>query len=95
MVLARELSHDPRLIVALYPTRGLDVRSADAVRTALVEASARGAAVLFASEDLEELFAISDRIIAVRGGAIAGTFLPASFTPDLIGPAMVGIADAA
>jgi general nucleoside transport system ATP-binding protein len=95
IVLARELAHDPRLIVALYPTRGLDVRSADAVRTALTEARARNAAVLFASEDLDELFAISDRIIALRGGAIAGTFLPPSFTPDLIGRAMVGVADAA
>lgn len=95
IVLARELAHDPRLIVALYPTRGLDARSADAVRIALDEARARNAAVLFASEDLDELFAISDRIIVLRGGAIAGTFLPASFTPDVIGRAMVGIADAA
>jgi general nucleoside transport system ATP-binding protein len=95
IVLARELAHDPRLIVALYPTRGLDARSTDAVRTALTEASARGAAILFASEDLDELFAISDRIIVLRDGAIRGSFLPASFTPDSVGPAMVGAADAA
>jgi general nucleoside transport system ATP-binding protein len=95
VVLARELAYEPKLIVALYPTRGLDTRSADALRAALYEASAGGAAVLFISEDLDELFAVSDRVIALRDGEIAGTFLPASFRADLVGPAMVGAANAA
>ncbi len=95
VVLARELAHDPRLIVALYPTRGLDTRSTDAVRAALGEASARGAAVLFVSEDLDELFAVSDRLVVLREGRIAGTFMPDSFRAETVGPAMVGVADAA
>ena len=95
VVLTRELAHDPKLIVALYPTRGLDVMSAESLRALLCEARDRGAAVLLVSEDLDELFAMSDRLIVLRGGQIAGEFQPESFRADLIGPAMVGAADAA
>jgi len=94
-VLARELAYDPKLIVALYPTRGLDTRSAAALRTALGETSNAGAAVLFISEDLDELFTVSHRLIALRDGRIAGTFLPDSFRADVVGAAMVGPVDAA
>ena len=75
-MLTRELAHDPKLIVALYPTRGLDARSAAGVARACSPARAAGAAVLLVSEDLDELFAISDRLIVLRDGRIAGTFLP-------------------
>ena len=94
VVLARELAYDPKLIVVLYPTRGLDTRSANALRSALGEARNGGAAVLFISEDLDELFAVSDRLIVLRAGKIAEAFLPASFRNDLIGAAMVGAAHA-
>jgi len=89
-ILARELAYDPKLIVALYPTRGLDTRSAAALRAALGEASNGGGAVLFISEDLDELFAVSHRLIAMRDGRIAGEFQPDSFRADLVGAAMVG-----
>src|SRR5271170_1857458 len=56
VVLTRELAHDPKLIVALYPTRGLDARSAEALRALFLSARAAGAAILLVSEDLEELF---------------------------------------
>ena len=95
VVLTRELVHGPKLIVALYPTRGLDARSAEAVRTAFCAARAAGAAVLLVSEDLDELFAISDRLIVLRDGSIAGEFGSASFRAELIGPSMVGPRDAA
>ncbi len=94
-MLTRELAHDPRLIVALYPSRGLDARSAEALRTLLIEARAAGAGVLLFSEDLEELFALSDRIIVMREGRVAGVFPRDSFVPELIGACMVGTADAA
>jgi general nucleoside transport system ATP-binding protein len=90
MVLARELAHEPKLIVALYPTRGLDTRSARAVRTLLCDASARGAGVLLMSEDLDELFELSDRLLVLFRGAIAGEFLPAGFCVETVGPFMVG-----
>ncbi|HUD85332.1 MAG TPA: ATP-binding cassette domain-containing protein, partial [Xanthobacteraceae bacterium] len=92
VVLARELAHDPKLIVALYPTRGLDARSTLAVRALLAGARNDGAAVLLMSEDLDELFAMSDRLLVLYRGAIAGEFGRADFRPETVGPPMVGAA---
>jgi ABC-type uncharacterized transport system ATPase subunit len=94
-VLARELANEPKLIVALYPTRGLDARSAMTVRELLTQASDGGAAVLLVSEDLDELFALSDRLVVLYHGAIVGEFLPESYHLDAVGPAMVGVAETA
>ncbi len=91
LVLARELAHQPKLIVALYPTRGLDARSTTAVRALLRDACQRGAAVLVVSEDLDELFELSDRLLVLFRGAIAGEFYPEGFRADTVGPLMVGI----
>ncbi len=90
VVLARELAHDPKLIVALYPTRGLDARSTATVRALLAAARNDGAAVLLMSEDLDELFAVSDRLLVLYRGAIAGEFGPADFRAETVGPPMVG-----
>jgi ABC-type uncharacterized transport system ATPase subunit len=90
VVLARELAHDPKLIVALYPTRGLDARSTLTVRALLDGARSDGAALLLMSEDLDELFAMSDRLLVLYRGAIAGEFGPADFRPETVGPPMVG-----
>jgi general nucleoside transport system ATP-binding protein len=90
VVLARELAHEPRLVVALYPTRGLDVRGARSVRMLLRNARARGAGVLLMSEDLDELFELSDRLLVLFRGAVAGEFLPADFCIETVGPSMVG-----
>ena len=95
LVLTRELAHDPRLIVALYPSRGLDARSAEALRNLFMEARAAGAGLLLFSEDLDELFALSDRIIVLREGRVAGAFSRNSFNVEAIGACMVGEADAA
>jgi len=73
VILARELARDPRLIVAFYPTRGLDVRSAIAAREQLLRARDAGAGVLLISEDLDELFALSERLVVLlRGRTRAG-----------------------
>lgn len=64
------------MIIASYLTRGLDVQSKIAARQALVQARERGAGVLLISEDLEELFPLSDRLIVLYGGKIAGSFRP-------------------
>jgi general nucleoside transport system ATP-binding protein len=90
VVLVRELAHEPKLIVALYPTRGLDARSTFAVRALLRDARHAGAAVLVVSEDLDELFAVSDRLVVLYRGAIAGEFGPANFNAEAVGPLMVG-----
>jgi simple sugar transport system ATP-binding protein len=86
----RELAHDPRLIVALYPTRGLDARSAAAVHALLGAARDDGRAVLVVSEDVEELFALSDRVLVLYAGAIAAAFGPEDFRTEAVGRAMVG-----
>ncbi len=95
VVLARELAHEPRLIVALYPTRGLDARSTMTVRSLLRDARDGGAAVLIMSEDLDELFALSDRLVVLYRGAIAGEFSPENFRAEAVGPPMVGVHNAA
>ncbi|PYM92196.1 MAG: ABC transporter ATP-binding protein [Candidatus Rokuibacteriota bacterium] len=77
VILARELARDPRLIVAFYPMRGLDVRSAMAARALLLRARDAGAGVLLISEDLDELFALSDRLIVLFRGRIVGSGVPA------------------
>ena len=89
VVMARELAHRPRLIVALYPTRGLDVRSAQAVRDGLRACAAQGAAVLLVSEELDELFELCDRLVVLRRGRIADEFEPSAFAPEVVGAAMV------
>ena len=90
VVLARELAHDPKLIVALYPTRGLDAHSTMTVRALLAGARNDGAAILLMSEDLDELFAMSDRLLVLYRGSIAAEFGPADFRAETVGPPMVG-----
>jgi ABC-type uncharacterized transport system ATPase subunit len=90
MVILREMTHDPRLIIASYLTRGLDVQSAIAARQALVQAREGGAGVLLISEDLEELFSLSDRLLVLYGGRIVGEFKPAETNIYEIGHLMTG-----
>jgi ABC-type uncharacterized transport system ATPase subunit len=89
-VMARELATHPRLIVALYPARGLDVHSAQGVREKLAASAGEGSAVLLVSEDLDELFELSDRLLVFHQGRITGAFERAAFTLDAVGAAMVG-----
>ena len=70
LVLGRELHRMPELIVASYPTRGLDVGSAAAIRNALVEQAGLGTAVLFSSEELDESLAIATRLLVMHDGRI-------------------------
>jgi general nucleoside transport system ATP-binding protein len=90
VVLARELALEPRLIVALYPTRGLDARSTMMVRSLLRDMRDCGAALLLISEDLDELFEVSDRLLVLFHGAIAAEFSPDDFRAEVVGPLMVG-----
>jgi len=95
VILARELAREPRLIVAFYPTRGLDVRSAIAARQLLLAARDAGAGVLLISEDLGELFALSDRLVVLFRGRIAGEGRPGNITMAEVGHLMTGTAAAA
>jgi simple sugar transport system ATP-binding protein len=90
MVIVRELCRDPKLIVSSYLTRGLDVQSTTAAQRALLEARQRGAGILLISEDLEELFRLSDRLIVLFRGRIVGRFRPEDTNVYAVGELMTG-----
>jgi simple sugar transport system ATP-binding protein len=90
VVLARELSGDPRLIVAAHPTYGLDVGATEQVRQVLLEQRERGAAVLLISEDLEEVMTISDRILVLFSGEVMGIIDADGANVEQIGLMMAG-----
>ena len=90
MIIIREMADDPQLIIASYFTRGLDVQSTIAARQALLQAREGGAAILLVSEDLDELFATSDRMVVLFGGEIVGEFPPEDTDIYEIGHLMTG-----
>jgi ABC-type uncharacterized transport system ATPase subunit len=90
MIIAREMTHAPQLIVASYLTRGLDVQSAIAARQSLLQACEQGAGVLLVSEDLDELFALSDCLVVLYNGQIVGEFKPAETDVYQVGHLMTG-----
>ena len=85
-----ETAHDPRLIIAFYPTRGLDVNSAAAAREILVSFRNSGSGVLLISEDLDELFTLSDRLVVLFRGRIAGVCTPEETSMRKVGYLMTG-----
>ncbi len=90
LLLGRELSGDPRVVVASQPTRGLDVAGVAAIQNLLVAQRDAGTAVLLISEDLDELLALADRIVVMSEGEIVGEFDPRKATRTDIGEAMMG-----
>ena len=92
VVLARELSRDPRIIIASQPTRGLDIGAINSVRQMLLEERSRGVAVILVSADLEELMSLSDRMIILYEGRISGEIDDISTaTEEQIGLMMGGL----
>jgi general nucleoside transport system ATP-binding protein len=90
LVLIRELGQHHKLVVAFYPTQALDLPTAVAARQLLVQARDEGAGVLLISEDLDELFTLSDTILVLCGGRIAGRFRAEETTRDTVGHLMTG-----
>ncbi len=90
LIIAREMMKTPKLIIASYLTRGLDVQSALVARQELMRARNEGAAVLLISEDLDELFMLSDRIIVLYEGRIVGEFKPEETDFYQVGYLMTG-----
>lgn len=74
VILAREISSQPKVLIAASPTRGLDIGATESVRSLLLQERSQGAAILLISEDLDEIFAISDRIVVLYEGRIMGEF---------------------
>lgn len=90
VLLARELSGEPDLIVAAQPTRGLDVVSAAMVRAQLTGHRDRGAGVLLISEDLDEVLQLSDRVLVMLKGAIVAVYGAGPFNRAEVGLRMGG-----
>ena len=72
LILGREVESEPRVLIASQPTRGVDVRGSAYIREQLLALRERGGGVLLVSEELDELVALSDRIVVLSGGAITG-----------------------
>ncbi|MGH2380163.1 MAG: ABC transporter ATP-binding protein [Candidatus Limnocylindria bacterium] len=90
VLLARVLSRDPRVLVVSQPTRGLDVGATEYVRSQLLARRSDGAAILLVSEDLDELLALSDRLIVLYEGRIVGEMAAADADVEKIGMLMAG-----
>jgi simple sugar transport system ATP-binding protein len=94
LILARELSRRPSVIVACYPTRGLDFGATEAVQQAILAHRDDGAAIVYVSVDLDELLSLSDRIIVLHDGTLQGELSAAVATPEQLGLLMGGVAAA-
>ncbi len=92
LVVGREMTAEPVLLIASHPTRGIDVGAQAAVWESLRRARAAGLAVLLISADLDELIGLSDTLAVIRGGRIVAQLDPATVTPRELGAHMTGAA---
>jgi simple sugar transport system ATP-binding protein len=95
VVIARELSRQPRVILAAQPTRGLDIGATEYVRQQLIEQRKAGTAILLISEDLDEILALSDRIAVIYEGQIMDILPREKATPEKLGLLMAGVKEVA
>lgn len=94
-VVGREILREPRLLIVAQPTWGVDAAAAATIRQALIDLAGRGAAVLVISQDLDEVFAISDRIAVISEGRLSPASPTGALTAESIGLMMGGIHGAA
>jgi general nucleoside transport system ATP-binding protein len=90
VILARELDGEPALIIAMQPTRGLDIGATEAVHQSLLQQRSRGAAILYISTELEDVMTISDRLMVMYGGQVMATLDARTATLEQIGLLMTG-----
>jgi simple sugar transport system ATP-binding protein len=91
VILAREISRRLKLLLAAQPTRGLDIHATSFIREQICQARDRGLAVLWISEDLDELLMVADRIAVIFDGRIVGTLSHEEASVTLIGQMMTGM----
>jgi len=90
LIVGREMSHSPRVLVAAHPTRGVDVGAQAAIWDLIKAARREGMGVLLISADLEELVGLSDTIRVILRGSLSGDFDPDVVTREELGAAMTG-----
>lgn len=90
VIIAREVSGEPDVLIAIQPTRGLDVGAIEFVHKALIRERDRGAAILLISLELDEVMDVSDRIAVIYAGQIVGEFEQGAITEEQAGLLMAG-----
>jgi len=90
LIVGREMSGDPVLLIASHPTRGVDVGAQAAIWEHIKRARREGLGVLLISADLDELIGLSDRIEVILRGELVAEFDPQTVTPQELGSAMTG-----
>ena len=90
VILARELEGEPAVLVAVYPTRGLDIGATNFVHDRIIQERDRGCAVLLISADFDEVLKLSDRIVVLFEGQVMGTYPGKNAPVDKISLAMAG-----
>jgi simple sugar transport system ATP-binding protein len=90
-MLARELAGKPAVVIASQPTRGLDVGAMEYIHQRILQERERGAGILLISEDLDEVFALSDRIVVIYEGEIMGEVSGENASREQIGLWMSGV----
>ncbi|EDX25035.1 sugar ABC transporter ATP-binding protein [Streptomyces sp. Mg1] len=92
LIVGREMSHDPKFLIAAHPTRGVDVGAQAQIWDAIREARREGLAVLLISADLDELIGLSDTLRVIYRGRLVADADPATITAEELGTAMTGAA---
>jgi simple sugar transport system ATP-binding protein len=95
LILARELSRKPGVLIAAQPTRGVDIGASEYIHQCLLKQRSAGTATLLISEDLDEIRALSDRIAVIYEGEIVGIVDCTTTTVEELGLMMAGIRPAA
>lgn len=90
-IVGRELGSEPRVLIAAHPTRGVDIGAQAAVWSELTAARDRGLGTLLVSADLDELLALSDRLIVLYRGAVVGELDPRAVDAETLGEYMTGV----
>jgi simple sugar transport system ATP-binding protein len=89
-IIAREIDRDKKLLIAVQPTRGLDVGAIEFIHSQLVKERDQGKAILLISLELDEVMSLSDRILVLYEGEIVGEFDPKQTTVQELGLYMAG-----
>jgi general nucleoside transport system ATP-binding protein len=89
VILAREVSRSPQVLIAAQPTRGLDVGAIEFIHRRLIEQRDAGRGILLVSFELDEILSLSDRILALYEGQIVGEYTP-DVSEEELGIAMTG-----
>ena len=94
LILARELSRKPKILIAAQPTRGVDIGATEYIHERLMEQRDAGTAILLISEDLDEIQELSDQVAVMYEGRIVGTVARGTASPEALGLLMAGVVPA-